>query len=67
MRLTSAGKIMLTRARLLLDQRDDVVWRPVTGLSPSQLAVLWRTGDDRKAVQVFTGIFCRCLQDRASR
>jgi hypothetical protein len=58
---------MLPQARLLLDQRDDVVCRPVTDLSPSQLAVLWRTGDDRKAVQVFTSIFCQCLQDRASR
>ena len=43
-------------------RRDDVICRPVTGLSPSQLAVLWRTGDDRKAIQVFTGIFCLCVQ-----
>jgi hypothetical protein len=31
-------------------------------VSPSHLAVLWRTGDNRKAIQVFTGIFCQCVQ-----
>lgn len=38
--------------------------RPVTGLSPSQLAVLWRTGDDRTAIQVFTSLFCQCVRGR---
>ena len=33
-RLTRAGEILPARARLLLDQRDDVVCRPGTGLSP---------------------------------
>jgi hypothetical protein len=40
------------------------VCRPVTGLSPSQLAVLWRTGDDRTAIQVFTSLFCQCVRGR---
>jgi hypothetical protein len=34
----------------------------VTGLSPSQLAVLWRADDDRKPIRVFSGIFCQCVQ-----
>jgi hypothetical protein len=39
-----------------------VTCRPVTGLSPSQLAVLWRTDDGRKAIRVFSGIFCQCVR-----
>jgi len=56
------GVALLAAGNAEIYQRDDVVCRPVTGLSPSQLAVLWRTGDERKAIQVFTGIFCRCVQ-----
>jgi DNA-binding transcriptional LysR family regulator len=59
------GVALLAAGNAEIYRRDDVVCRPVIGLSPSQLAVVWRTGDDRKAVQVFTGIFCRCVQDRA--
>ncbi|MFG2045629.1 hypothetical protein [Dactylosporangium sp. NPDC048998] len=44
-----------------LYQRDDVVCRPVTGLSPSRLAVVWRTGEDRDAVRVFADACCRCV------
>jgi DNA-binding transcriptional LysR family regulator len=56
------GIALLAAGNAEIYQRDDVICRPVTGLSPSQLAVLWRTGDDRKAIQVFTGIFCQCVQ-----
>ena len=45
-----------------LCQREDVMCRPVAGLSPSQLAVLWRTADDREAIRVFAGTFCRRVQ-----
>jgi DNA-binding transcriptional LysR family regulator len=60
------GVALLAAGNAEIYRRDDVVYRPVTGLSPSRLAVAWRAGDDRKAVQLFTGSFCRCLQDRAS-
>jgi DNA-binding transcriptional LysR family regulator len=56
------GVALLAAGNAEIYRRGDVVCRPVTGLSPSQLAVLWRTGDDRKAIQVFTGIFCLCVQ-----
>jgi len=55
------GVALLAAGNAEIYRRDDVVCRPVTGLSPSQLAVLWRTGDDRKAIQVFSGIFCQCV------
>jgi hypothetical protein len=57
-RLTS----LLAAGNAEIYRRDDVVCRPVTGLTSSQLAVLWRTGDNRKAIQVFTGVFCQCVQ-----
>ena len=56
------GVALLAAGNAEIYRRDDVVCRPVTGLTPSQLAVLWRTGDDRKAIQVFTGVFCQCVQ-----
>jgi DNA-binding transcriptional LysR family regulator len=56
------GVALLAAGNADIYRRDDVVCRPVTGLSPSQLAVIWRTDDDRKAIGVFTGIFCRCLK-----
>jgi DNA-binding transcriptional LysR family regulator len=56
------GVALLAAGNAEIYRRDDVICRPVVGLSPGHLAVLWRAGDDRKAIQVFTGIFCRCVQ-----
>ena len=61
------GVALLAAGNADIYQRDDVVCRPVTDLPPSHLAVLWRTGDDRTAIQVFTGIFCQCVQRHAGR
>ena len=61
------GVALLAAGNAEIYRHDDVVCRPVAGLSPSRLAVLWRTGDHRKAIQVFTGIFCQCVQDHADR
>ena len=63
----AAADALLAAGNAEIYRRDDVVCRPVAGLSPSRLAVLWRTGDHRKAIQVFTGIFCQCVQDHADR
>ena len=60
------GVALLAAGNAEIYQRDDVVRRPVTGLSPSQLAVLWRAYDDRKPIRVFSGIFCQCVHDGAS-
>jgi DNA-binding transcriptional LysR family regulator len=58
------GIALLAAGNAEIYRRDDIICRPVIGLSPSRLAVLWRTGDDRKAIAVFTGIFCQCVQAR---
>jgi DNA-binding transcriptional LysR family regulator len=54
------GVALLAAGNAELYQRDDLVFRAVTGLSPSQLAVVWRTGDTREAVHIFTEACCRC-------
>jgi DNA-binding transcriptional LysR family regulator len=59
------GVALLAAGNAEIYRRDDVVCRPVAGLSPGRLAVLWRTGDHRKAIKVFTGIFCQCVQGQA--
>jgi hypothetical protein len=33
----------------------------VSGLSPAELAVVWRTADDRPAIRVFVESCARCL------
>ncbi|MER7005915.1 LysR substrate-binding domain-containing protein [Dactylosporangium sp. NPDC000555] len=55
------GVALLAAGNAEIYQRDDVVFRPVSGLSPSRLAVVWRTGDDREAVRLFAEACCRCL------
>lgn len=45
-------------------QREDVSCRPVTGLSPSELAVVWRTADHREAVRDFIDACCLCTAAR---
>jgi DNA-binding transcriptional LysR family regulator len=55
------GVVLLSAGNVSVYQRPDVVCRPVSGLSPSQLAVAWRTGDDRDAVRVFADACAECL------
>lgn len=55
------GLVLLSSGNATIYQRDDIVCRPVLGLTPSQLAVVWRTGDDRPALRVFTDACTRCL------
>jgi len=57
------GVVLLSAGNVSIYQRTDVVCRPVSGLSPSQLAVAWRTGDDRDAVRVFADACVQCLCD----
>ncbi|HEY0533854.1 MAG TPA: hypothetical protein VGD29_19890 [Actinoplanes sp.] len=52
--------MLLSAGNAAIYQRDDIVCRPVIGLSASQLAVVWRTGDDREAVRVFIDASCLC-------
>jgi DNA-binding transcriptional LysR family regulator len=57
------GITLLSAGNAAIYQRDDVVCRPVTGLPPSELAVVWRTGDDRPAIRVFVDACASCLCD----
>lgn len=55
------GAVLLSAGNAQIYQRDDIVCRRVTGLPPSELAVVWRAGDERRAVQVFVEACERCF------
>lgn len=55
------GVTLLAAGNAEIYRRDDVVCRPVAGLSPSELAIVWRIGDDRRAVRVFLDACYQCL------
>ncbi|GAB3444432.1 LysR family transcriptional regulator [Actinophytocola sediminis] len=55
------GVVLLPAENAEIYQRSDVVYRPVADLTASQLAVVWRTRDQREAVHVFTDSCVRCL------
>jgi DNA-binding transcriptional LysR family regulator len=55
------GVVLVSAGNAEIYQRADVVSRPVSGLSPSELAVAWRRDDHREAVRVFTEACVRCL------
>jgi DNA-binding transcriptional LysR family regulator len=59
------GVALLSEGNATIYRRDDVVCRPVTGLPPSELAVVWRTDDDRPAIRVFVDACVTCLCDIA--
>lgn len=45
------GIVLLASGNVPLVALDGVITRPVSGLSPSRLALAWRTGDDRPLVR----------------
>ncbi|MEU5695354.1 LysR family transcriptional regulator [Actinosynnema sp. NPDC020468] len=55
------GVVLVPAENAETSPRADVVCRPVPGLAPSRLAVVWRTDDDREAVRVFADSCVRCL------
>ncbi|GAA3387228.1 LysR family transcriptional regulator [Cryptosporangium minutisporangium] len=57
---SGVGVVLLSAGNATIYQRDDVVCRPVTGLPPSELAVVWRPDDDREMVRVFVDACCLC-------
>ncbi|MFC0599168.1 LysR family transcriptional regulator [Streptomyces palmae] len=48
-----SGVVLLASGNAAIYQRPGVVARPVTGLSPSELALAWRTGDHRMVIRDF--------------
>jgi len=57
------GVVLLSAGNAESYQREDVVARPVAGLPPSELAVVWRADDRRPAVRLFADACCACSAD----
>jgi DNA-binding transcriptional LysR family regulator len=54
------GVVLLSAGNAEIYKREGITFRPVAGLSPSELAVVWRAADRRKAVSVFVDACCIC-------
>jgi DNA-binding transcriptional LysR family regulator len=54
------GVLLQPAGSCSIHQREDVVHRPVIGLPPARLAVVWRSGDHRAAVRVVTDACFHC-------
>ncbi|MBE1590662.1 LysR family transcriptional regulator [Nonomuraea angiospora] len=61
--LVASGRavVLVSAGNAELYRRDDVVSRPVVGLPPSRLAVVWRRGDRRQAVRRLVDAFVTCM------
>jgi DNA-binding transcriptional LysR family regulator len=55
------GVALVSSGNASMYEREDVTFRPVDGVPPSRLAVVWRTSDDRKVIQVFVEAAVACL------
>jgi DNA-binding transcriptional LysR family regulator len=55
------GVTLLAAGNAEIYQREGVTCRPVSGLPPSELAVAWRTADNRPAIRVFVESCASCL------
>ncbi|MGP4019119.1 LysR substrate-binding domain-containing protein [Saccharopolyspora sp. 5N708] len=51
------GVVLLAEGNAALYSRPGITTRPVTGLTPAELAIAWRTNDTRPAVQAFLAAF----------
>ncbi|MEV0350587.1 LysR family transcriptional regulator [Nonomuraea sp. NPDC050680] len=47
------GVVLVAEGNAALYTRPGLVYRPVTGLPPGELAIAWRSGDKRREVRVF--------------
>jgi hypothetical protein len=54
------GVLLQPAGSCAIHRREDVVHRPVVDLRPADLAVVWRSGDRRPAVQVVTDACFQC-------
>ena len=55
------GVVLVSAGNADLYRRDDLVFRPVPDLPPSELAVVWRREDTREAVTIVAEASCRCM------
>lgn len=58
----AVGVALLSAGNAAIYTRSDVVTRPVTGLSPSELAVVWRDNDHRTIIRDFV-LACTSVAD----
>jgi DNA-binding transcriptional LysR family regulator len=56
------GITLLSAGNAEIYRRDDVVCRPVSGLQPTELAVVWRTADSRPFIDVFADVCLNCVR-----
>ncbi|GAA3218571.1 LysR family transcriptional regulator [Nonomuraea helvata] len=61
--LVASGRavVLVSAGNAELYRRDDVVSRPVAGLPPSRLAIVWRRSDRRPAVRTLVEVFVTCM------
>ncbi len=50
------GIVIVPMSVARLYQRKDVIQRPLTGVDPSEIALVWRTDRDDEATQAFVGV-----------
>jgi DNA-binding transcriptional LysR family regulator len=55
------GVLLQPAGNCAIHRREDVVHRPVEDLPPAELAVVWRSGDRRSAVDVVTETCFHCM------
>jgi DNA-binding transcriptional LysR family regulator len=55
------GVALIAAGNAEIYERDDIVCRPVSGVPPSELAVVWRASDQRPAVRVVAETSVECL------
>ncbi len=55
------GVTLISAGNIEAYHRSDIAFRPVDGLSPSELAVVWRSGDRRPAIVEFVNACQQCF------
>jgi len=60
------GVTLLAAGNAGIYRGDDVVCRPVGGLPPSELAVIWRTADRRPFIEIFADVCRSCSEHDAT-
>jgi DNA-binding transcriptional LysR family regulator len=55
------GVVLLAAGNAGIYARDDITFRPVSGLAPGELAVTWRASDRRPIIRTVVAACTRCL------
>ncbi len=60
------GIALVSEGNTRIYERDDIIFRPVTGISLSELAVAWRADDRRPVLRTFVTACTQCLCRRSA-